>query len=271
MRRQAKASVTPVRQRTQYSCVAASTMMCLQALGVKCDEDQVNDVLGAQPMRGASWENVLACAQHYGMRATLVCPSTIRQLKDWTDRGIPVIIAWNPEGREWSHASVVFDVDAALNVYVADPNIPDPEETVRVATKDEFYRKWYEKWPKYLVRRPACAIEREISSDGLQRFATSGIIPAVSSKGPERVLETPAGILVSGPVIHKMLRLFPRNEKIGVGWLVKTGLTQLDEIFFIHHGPVAGDTAKNPTIYYKVVEREPIFQSMILPMLDGVK
>lgn len=83
------------------------------------------------------------------------------------------MIAWNPEGREWSHASLVFDVDREGNVWVADPNIPDPEETIRVVPKKEFYGKWFEKWPNYLVRRPAMAIEREITSEGLQRVAST--------------------------------------------------------------------------------------------------
>lgn len=170
--RNATAKVTPVRQRSQYTCMAASVMMCLRANGVQTDEDTVNLVMGAQPMKGASWEDALAAAQHYGMRATLVCPATLRQVKEWTDRGIPVMISWNPEGREWSHASVIFDVADDLTVSIADPNIPDPDETVRVVPKDEFYKKWYEKWPHYLVRREALAIEREITPDGRQVIAS---------------------------------------------------------------------------------------------------
>jgi hypothetical protein len=168
----AKANVQPVRQRTQFTCMSTSMMMCLRANGLDCTEDEVNKVMGARPMKGAAWEDALACAQHYGMRATLTCPSTVKQLKEWTDRGVPVMIAWNPEGRDWSHASVVFDVDDDFNVYVADPNIPDPDETVRVVPKSEFYSKWSEKWPNYLVRRPACAIEREITTDGRQVMAS---------------------------------------------------------------------------------------------------
>lgn len=164
----AKADVTPVRQRTQYSCMAASLSMCLKANGLDMDEDTVNKVMGAKPMQGASWEQALAAAQHFGMRATLIAPCTLSQLKEWTDAGIPVMIAWNPEGRPWSHASVVFDVDAEGKVHVADPNIPDPEQTVRISPKEDFFSKWGEKWPDYIVRRPAMAIEREITSEGKQ-------------------------------------------------------------------------------------------------------
>ena len=172
----AKADVTPVRQRTQYTCMSTSMMMCLQALGHDLTEDEVNRVMGARPMKGASWEQALAAAQHFGCRATLTMPSTVGQLKEWTDQGIPVMIAWNPEGRDWSHASTVFDVTEEGGetwVHVADPNIPDPDETVRKITKAEFYKGWYEKWPDYLVRRPACAIDREVTVDGRQKMAAS--------------------------------------------------------------------------------------------------
>jgi len=172
MKKQAAANVNPVRQRTQYSCMSTSMMMCLRALDIDTNEDEVNRVMGAKPMQGASWEDAIACAQHYGARVHLICPATVRQLKEFTDRGIPLMIAWNPEGRDWSHASVVFDVDDDLNVHVADPNIPDPDETVRVVPKGDFYKKWFEKWPNYLVRRPAMAIEPEISPEGRQMVAS---------------------------------------------------------------------------------------------------
>ena len=191
----AKADVTPVRQRTQYSCMSTSLMMGLQALGYDVDEEEVNEVMGARPMKGATWEQALAAAQHYGVRGTLVTPSTVQQLKEWTDAGKPVMIAWNPEGREWSHASVVFDVtpckEHGFDVHVADPNIPDPDETVRVMPKSEFYKKWYEKWPNYLVRRPALMLDREITPDGRQVMASRGWKKTVVSWSKE--YKTPEG------------------------------------------------------------------------------
>ena len=127
-------------------------------------------------MQGARWEEVLACAQYYGCRATLTCPSTLTQVKSWTDQGKPVLIAWNPEGREWSHASLIFDVTGEKGnfvVHVADPNMPNPDKTTREVKEDDFYAKWYEKWPNYLVRRPALMIEREITEDGRQIMANT--------------------------------------------------------------------------------------------------
>jgi len=188
--------------------MATSMMMCLQAHGVECTEDEVADVMGCKPMKGASWEDALACAQHYGMRATLTAPATVKQLKVCTDAGTPVMIAWNPEGRPWSHASVVFHVDDDMNVHVADPNIPDPDETVRVVPKAEFYSKWSEKWPNYLVRRPAMSIEREISPDGRQMVAN--IIAAVGLW--ERISKPKGHRFVSDDIVA-FLTLEPKNVK----------------------------------------------------------
>ena len=178
MKKQAKANVTPIRQSTQFTCVSTSTCMALNALGVKCSEEEVNKVIGAKPMQGARWEEVLACSQYFGCRATLTTPATLTQVKEWTDQGKPVLIAWNPEGRDWSHASLIFDVTGergSYMVHIADPNIPNPDKTVREIGEDEFYSKWFEKWPNYLVRRPALMIDREITSDGRQVMASQNI------------------------------------------------------------------------------------------------
>lgn len=153
--------------------MATSLAMAIQACGRECTEDEVNQVMGARPLRGAAWEDSIACAQHYGMKTVLVCPCSVTQLKRWTDDGFPVIIAWNPEGRPWAHASVVFDVEADGTVHVADPNIPDPDEVIRKVPKSEFYKKWAEKHSNgYLIRRSALAVMPEITPDGRQMWAS---------------------------------------------------------------------------------------------------
>lgn len=172
MRREAKANVPGLRQETQFTCMATSLCGALRAWGKRVTEDDVNRVMGCQAMRGASWEEALATAQYFGMRGTLVVPSTVEMLRDWTSRGVPVLIAWNPEGRPWSHASTVYDVDGD-DVYVMDPNIPDPHQTTRVVPTPEFYKLWIEKVnDSLLVRRPALAIEREVTPDGRQVVAS---------------------------------------------------------------------------------------------------
>jgi len=156
--------------------MAASLAACLKAHGKAQTEADVNLVMGAGAMRGATWEDLTAAAQYFGLRSTLVVPSTVNQLREWTDRGTPVVIAYNPEGRPWSHASVVFDVTGEGSdtmVHIMDPNIPDPDETVRVMPKSAFYKVWGEPLgEKMIVRRPACAIEREVTPEGRQVMAS---------------------------------------------------------------------------------------------------
>lgn len=176
--------VTPIRQRTQYSCGAASLSMALKALGCTfCDEDKVNEVMGAAPMQGASWEQIAAAANHYGCRSTLVVPSTLAQVRAWTDAGKPVLIGWNPEDRPWSHASLVFDVTDTA-VFVADPNCPDPLQTVREMPHADFYKKWSEEWNGYKVRRPAMMIDREVDAEGRQVMASQRKKAALLTKNP---------------------------------------------------------------------------------------
>lgn len=186
----AKADVAFIRQETQFSCCAASLASALKAHGKDMTEAGVNKVLGASPMGGATWEAMLATVQYFGLRGTLVVPSTLAQLKAWTDAGIPVVIAWNPEGRPWSHASTVFHVDDDHTVHIMDPNIPDPSETVRVVPKAEFYKKWYEAiGDKLIVRRPAMAVEREVTVDGRQVMAGKKELRSQKDRGMSRHLK----------------------------------------------------------------------------------
>jgi hypothetical protein len=170
----ARADVPGLRQTTQFTCCATSCTAALRACGKDVTEDDVNKVMGCRAMRGASWEEMLATVQYFGCRGTLVVPATLSMLKNWTDRGVPVVIAWNPEGRPWSHASTVADVEEDGTVVVMDPNIPDPNETFRRIPKEEFYKKWMEPvGDSLIVRRPAMAVELEVTPDGRQVRASS--------------------------------------------------------------------------------------------------
>ena len=207
MKKRAKAKVDPIRQRTQYTCVATSILMALRALGKDLNEDQVNRILGAEPKKGARWEEALATIQYFGCRGTLTAPSTLSQIKGWTDKGLPVLIAWNPEGRPWSHASVVFHVEQGppetwaedvgddaqiqgsgegMYVWVADPNIPNPSKMYRIVHEQEFYEKWGEDWGDFIVRRPALVVSVEVDAGGRQVMASdkSG---GRKGKRPQRV------------------------------------------------------------------------------------
>ena len=169
-RQATKVKINPIRQQTQFTCVSASISMALNSLGFQTTEADIDQLVQAQPMDGADWVKIISCLQHFGCRSNLVVPSTVNQIKNWTDQGKPVLISWNPENKPWSHASVVFDVQTdqsgITKVFVADPNIPIPDQTVRVVPSEIFYRKWVEKDALPNIRRPALFIEREIDRNG---------------------------------------------------------------------------------------------------------
>jgi len=190
--------------------------MALNALGVKCSEEEVNNVIGAKPMQGARWEEVLACAQYFGCRATLTTPATLTQVKGWTDQGKPVLIAWNPEGRDWSHASLIFDVTGERGnyiVHIADPNIPNPDKTTREVGEDDFYSKWFEKWPNYLVRRPALMLDREITPEGRQ------VVASVIQRVATRHIESKMFGLLPNHIGWQQLKRFEDQFQ----WMFKKG------------------------------------------------
>lgn len=166
----AKANVPGLRQQTQFTCMAASMAACLQAHGKPFSEDDVNKVMNASALRGASWEDALVTLQYFGLRGILIIPATLGMVKEATDKGHPVLIGWNPEGRPWSHASVVSDVSGDMTtVTVMDPNCPEPDRTFREVPAEEFYRKWGEPMgDQFIIRRPALVVEREVTTDGKQ-------------------------------------------------------------------------------------------------------
>lgn len=243
MIRTSKAEITAIRQRTQFTCMAASMSMALGAFDIKATEDEVNRILGASPMRGASWEDALAAAQYFGCRGTLVAPCTIELLKTFVDAKNPVLIGWNPNGRPWSHASLVFDVDTEKElVYVADPNLPDPNQKVVEVPFEDFFRKWSEDRGDYLVRRPAMVLTREIGEDGeplpLNLYG-NGLVDIGLSKGTKKASKDE-----DENVNPYLLRSLPDYNSTREGERKMVGLLSLEK--FASLLDEAGKTAKFP-------------------------
>jgi hypothetical protein len=261
MNRKARSAVPGLRQETQFTCCATSIAACLQAHGKNQTEADVNMVLGASPMAGATWEAVLATVQYFGLRGTLVVPATVSMLKAWTDAGTPVIIAWNPENRPWSHASVVADVTDGPDgryVHIMDSNIPNPDKTFRVLHEDDFCAKWGEKVnDSLIVRRPACAVEREITVEGRQvRASTRGrndrsALIHLAAKLPQG--DSTRRAIVAGLLSRdKQLGVHPfRKELADIAFVVKNpgSLISLNPLFPEKSGDVAMTIAQLDQIY----------------------
>ena len=222
-RKKARAAVSGLRQQTQFTCVATSIAACLHALDKPYDEDDVNKVLGALPMSGARWEEALAVVQYFGCRGMLVVPSTIPMMRKWVSAGWPVLIAWNPENRPWSHMSVVFDVEEDETVHVMDPNIPDPNRTARVVGREDFYRVWGESFgDKLIVRRPAAVVCREVTPEGRQVIASAGRhkIASMSLRDRMVALQGLSEVLDENEILTEMVVLMPDRRSFDLLRLV---------------------------------------------------
>ena len=184
------ADISFICQQSQFSCCSASLASCFHALGKDFSEEDIQKVLKSSPMSGASWEGILATVQYMGGRGKLVSPATLSMVKDWTDQGIPVLFSWTFPQKSWSHASVIFDVKESPTgflVYVMDPNIPNPSKIVRVVPEDKFYELWYEPIGDSMrLRRPAMAIEREVTPDGRQVVASLNMAGTVARRFLDR-------------------------------------------------------------------------------------
>jgi ABC-type bacteriocin/lantibiotic exporter with double-glycine peptidase domain len=162
----AKAIVPIIRQQTQFTCSAVSISACLQFFDKPYNEDDVNRVLKCVPKKGASWEEILLCLQYFGMKGELIVPCNFKILKEWTDNGNPAIIGWNPQGRPWSHASVVCDVSKSKGILIMDPNSVNTDKTLKWWSFDDFSDRWYEKSGDFVVRRPALKVSKEVGVNG---------------------------------------------------------------------------------------------------------
>lgn len=211
-RRKAYADVDPRRQRTQYTCAAASIAMAFHSLGrVRVTEDVVAPHLLDAEGKGASWESMIGVCQFLGGRATMVAPALLSDVRRATDAGQAVVIAWNPNNRPWSHASVVIHV-TDTHVEVADPNLPNPDQLTRTLTHDEFYAVWYEQWSDFLFRRPALFIENEVNTMGQPTRKASSLDAALrrlSDRASEEGVTASGGTALDAALASVLKRLPP--------------------------------------------------------------
>jgi len=69
-----------------------------------------------------------------------------------------------------------------------DPNIANPSKTTRIVPEEEFYDLWYEPVGTSMrLRRPAMAIEREVTPDGRQVVASLNMAGTVARRFLDKI------------------------------------------------------------------------------------
>jgi ABC-type bacteriocin/lantibiotic exporter with double-glycine peptidase domain len=113
--------------------------MVMGFYGLDISEKDLAAACGHSYELGCRSEDMACAAEGLGFDVILKNNSTISELSNIVNSGVPVIIDWfcgdPPEG----HSSVVIGVDEK-NIYILDPYL----EEMRTVTKEDFRRCWFD-------------------------------------------------------------------------------------------------------------------------------
>jgi len=126
-------------QSDDSTCGPASLRMVMGFYGLDITEKDLAAACGHSYELGCRSEDMACAAEGLGFDVILKNNSTISELSNIVNSGVPVIIDWfcgdPPEG----HSSVVIGVDEK-NIYILDPYL----EEMRTVTKEDFRRCWFD-------------------------------------------------------------------------------------------------------------------------------
>lgn len=126
-------------QSDDSTCGPASLRMVFAYYGVDRSEQSISQACKHTYELGCQGEDMVCAAEMFGFDAFIKNNSTVRELREYVNRGIPVIVDWfcgdPPEG----HSSVVIGV-SNKNVYILDPWL----EEMRVVAIEDFRRCWFD-------------------------------------------------------------------------------------------------------------------------------
>lgn len=136
----------PFVQTDDSRCGPAVVKMVLDYYGIETTEDELCKKLKHTYEQGCKNSDMEQLFLEYGLNIHPKENGTIRDLKTWTDRKVPVIVDWLTPGVERNdmfmpngHASIVVGVDET-NVKLMDPE----HGGVRTIPHKEFMRVWFD-------------------------------------------------------------------------------------------------------------------------------
>jgi predicted double-glycine peptidase len=136
----AKANVMTHQQETKWTCSAACLKAVLNYQGHKISERECGIYIRVRKNKGAETTDIVNAAKALGFDAYEKSFS-IKEAKDLTDKGIPIICdiqSFTKPGA--GHYVVLTDIDQN-KAYLMDPNV---ESNSRVIPLDEFEKRWFD-------------------------------------------------------------------------------------------------------------------------------
>ncbi len=125
-------------RQTPGLCGPASLKMLLEYYGKIFTESELTDLCGATVERGADHEQMLTAVRRIGEEPIDKEDATFDDIRNYVDKGIPVILGWWSEDDD--HYSVVCDIDDET-ITMMDPQL---DEGLLVMPLAEFDKIWYD-------------------------------------------------------------------------------------------------------------------------------
>ncbi|TSC83912.1 MAG: putative fusion protein (N:peptidase-C:desuccinylase) [Parcubacteria group bacterium Gr01-1014_13] len=146
--------VLPFRQSSGF-CGPASLKMVLEYFGIKKSEKELAKLSNAHPHHGTSAKNLVLTAKKLGLKGFYKDFSSIKEIKKYLDKKIPVIVDWF--SHDDGHYSVVIGIDKKF-IYLQDPELGKINKIDLVT----FQRIWFDFEEKMLNKKQDIFIRRLI-------------------------------------------------------------------------------------------------------------
>ena len=154
---QVKIEVPLCRQAADYTCGIASLQSLLGYYGADVRQDVLAKKCKSKRSTGTRYENIIKCAESFGLIMLSETDMTVEQLKSLIDESKPVIVviqAWSddPEtswDEDWDDGHYVVAVGYDdLNIYFMDPSTLGNYTYIPL---DEFLNRWHDKSKKEVL------------------------------------------------------------------------------------------------------------------------
>jgi len=135
-------------------CGPASLKMVLGYWNNEQNEEEIALRCKRDPELGTDDARLKEAAESYGFKVEIENSASFDSIRQWLERGVPVIVNWFTRGRTDykddevpdGHYSVVVGLDAA-NIYLQDPETGG----LRTLDREDFMRVWFDFKPAYIT------------------------------------------------------------------------------------------------------------------------
>jgi ABC-type bacteriocin/lantibiotic exporter with double-glycine peptidase domain len=104
------------------TCGPAALRMVLEAFGIKKSEQELAKVLKTNIFQGTLHKNLVRAAWLYDLRYYSLGNATIKDLKDFQDKGYSIIVAYRPP-EDFYHYAVLRGIDDKyIHLYAPSPS-----------------------------------------------------------------------------------------------------------------------------------------------------